>query len=273
MALTASWSEYFEQNRRSWDMRLPVHLRSAFYDVETWKREGGVSLTDIELREVGDVRGQSLLHLQCHFGQDTLSWARLGAQVTGCDFSEPAIAEARRLAEELSLPASFVCCSVYDLPQHLSDRFDIVFTSYGVLGWLPDLELWADVVTHFLKPGGFFYIAEFHPVVWILDEEMQHLKYPYHNAGVIESALTSTYADRSSALSGIDYSWNHSLSEIINPLLQRGLQLEFFHEYPYSPFPCFPNTVQDADGHYRIRGLENMLPMIFSLRARKPADS
>lgn len=264
-----SLSEYINHNRRAWNARVPVHVRSSFYDVEGWKREGGISLTGIELREMGDVRGRSLLHLQCHFGQDTLSWARLGAHVVGCDFSEPAIAQARQLAEELSLPAEFVCCSVYDLPQYLSGEFDIVFTSYGVLGWLPDLEPWANVVAHFLKPGGVFYIAEFHPVLWMLDEQMQALKYPYHNAGVIESELNSTYADRSAVLSGKEYNWNHSLSEVLGSLLRRGLQLEQFEEYPYSPFNCFPNAVRGDDGYYRIRGLENVLPLVFTLRMRK----
>ncbi len=262
-------SEYLSHNRRAWDARVPVHVRSDFYDVDAWKREGGISLTDIELREVGDVRGRSLLHLQCHFGQDTLSWARLGARVVGCDFSEPAIAQARQLAEELSLSAEFICCSVYDLPQHLSGEFDIVFTSYGVLGWLPDLEPWAEVVTHFLKPGGMFYLAEFHPVLWMLDEQMKTLKYPYHNAGIIESELNGTYADPSAMLTGKEYNWNHSLSEVLCPLLRRGLQLELFHEYPFSPFNCFPNMVRGNDGYHRICGLENVLPMIFTLRMRK----
>ncbi len=262
--------EYLQHNRRAWDARLSVHLRSEFYGVEAWKQSGGISLTDIELREVGPVQGKSLLHLQCHFGQDTLSWARLGAQVTGCDFSEPAIVEARRLAEELSLNATFVCCSLYDLPKHLKGHFDIVFTSYGVLGWLPELEGWAEVIAHFLRPGGVFYIVEFHPVLWMFDEELQRIKYAYHNAGAIESELSSTYADRSVPLSGREYGWNHSLSEVINPLVRRGLQLEFLNEYPYSPFDCFANTVRGADGYYRIRGFEDLIPMLFSLRARKP---
>lgn len=259
---------YFEANRRGWNQRTTAHLQSSFYDVENWKR-GQTSLQAIELREVGDVRGKKLLHLQCHFGQDTLSWAREGALVTGCDLSDVAIDAARSLSAELDIPARFECCNVYDLREHLDDRFDIVFTSYGTIGWLPDLKPWAEVIAHFLKPGGFFYMADFHPVLWMLDDDMAFLKYPYHNAGVIQTEQTGTYADRHADLQYTEYGWNHSLSEIINSLLQQGLRLEFLHEFPYSPYDCFAKTVRGEDGNYRIKGLEDILPMTYSLKARK----
>lgn len=259
---------YFEANREGWNLRTEVHKHSAFYGVESWKK-GGVSLTEIELREVGDVQGKSLLHLQCHFGQDTLSWARLGAEVTGCDLSDRAIDYARELSAELGLPARFVCCNVYDLPQHLSGQFDVVFASFGVVGWLPDLKPWAKVVSHFLKPGGVFYLAEFHPVVWMMDEQFTHLKYPYHNAGVIETEQTGSYAERYAEIQYKEYGWNHSLSEVVNCLIDNGLRLEFLNEYPYSPHDCFDNTVRGDDGNFRIRGLENVIPMVYSIRAVK----
>ncbi len=259
---------FFEANRHAWDIRLEAHKNSDFYDVEGWK-QGKTSLTDIELRELGDVSGKKLLHLQCHFGQDTLSWARRGAKVTGCDFSTESIAYARQLAREVNLKARFVCCNVFDLPQHLKGKFDIVFTSFGVIGWLPDLEPWAAVIAHFLKKGGVFYMAEFHPIVWMLDEKMEFIKYAYHNDGIIESEMTGTYADRYANLKYKEYGWNHSLSEVLNALLRHGLQLEFFNEYPYSPFDCFDKTVRGADGNYRISGLEDKIPMVYSLRALK----
>ena len=259
---------YIEANRNAWNLRLETHKTSEFYDVEGWK-QGKNSLGEIELREVGDVTGKKLLHLQCHFGQDTLSWARLGAQVTGCDLSEKAIDYARELATETKLDAHFVCCNVFDLPQHLDDQFDIVFSSYGVVGWLPDLKPWAAVIAHFLKKGGIFYLAEFHPVVWMFDEQMEVFKYAYHNAGVIESEQLGTYADRYSDLKYKEYGWNHSLSEVINSLLDVGLQLEFLNEYPYSPYDCFDKTVRGADGNFRIKGLEDIIPMVYSLRAKK----
>ena len=190
--------QYFEANRNAWNLRTDIHLNSEFYNVEAWKN-GGTSLNSIEINEMGDVSGKKLLHLQCHFGQDTLSWARLGADVTGCDLSDKAVEYARQLAKEMNLPAQFVCCNLYDLPKQLEGTFDIVFTSYGTVGWLPDLKPWAEVINHFLKPGGFFYIADFHPVMWMFDEKMEYFKYPYHNSGVIETEQVGTYADRYSS--------------------------------------------------------------------------
>ncbi len=262
------FDQYFEANREAWNLRTDIHLNSEFYGVEDWKKSGN-SLTPIELREMGDVSGKKLLHLQCHFGQDTLSWARLGAEVTGCDLSDKAVGYARQLAEEMHLPAQFVCCNVYDLPRQLDGAFDIVFTSYGTIGWLPDLKPWAEVINHFLKPGGFFYIADFHPVVWMFDEQMEHLKYPYHNSGVIETEQVGTYADRYASISYKEFGWNHSLSEIINSLTGQGLRIDFLNEYPYSPYDCFDKTVRGDDGNFRIKGLEGLIPMVYSIKATK----
>ena len=263
-----TWDQYFKANREGWNLRTEVHKNSEFYQVERWKNEGN-SLTPIELREVGDVQGKKLLHLQCHFGQDTLSWARLGAEVTGCDLSDNAIDFARELAAELNIPAQFVRCNLYDLPEHLDGRFDIVFTSYGTIGWLPDLDRWAAVIAHFLQPGGVFYIADFHPVVWMLDDKMEYLKYPYHGGEVIETEQTGTYADRYASIEYKEYGWNHSLSEIINSLIRHGLRIEFLNEYDYSPYDCFDKTVRGTDGNYRIQGMEGIIPMVYSIKAIK----
>ena len=159
---------FFESNRESWNKRTAVHKDSAFYDLDAFKK-GRSSLNAIELEGLGDVSGRSLLHLQCHFGMDTLSWQRLGAQCVGVDLSDEAIKLAREINTELGLDARFVCCNVYDLPEHLDGSFDIVFTSYGTIGWLPDLDKWAAVVARYLTPGGVFYIADFHPVLWKMD--------------------------------------------------------------------------------------------------------
>jgi 2-polyprenyl-3-methyl-5-hydroxy-6-metoxy-1,4-benzoquinol methylase len=263
------YDHFFEANRNAWNLRTNAHKGSAFYDVQGWRKHKN-SLMPIEIRELGgDIPGKTLLHLQCHFGQDTLSWAHRGAVVTGCDFSEQAIQFARELADSEQIPATFICCNVYDLPDHLQGQFDVVFTSYGTIGWLPDLDRWAAVVAHFLKPGGTFYIADFHPVVWMLDEQMQYLKYPYAGGEVIISENTGTYADTQADIQYTDYSWNHSLSEIVNSLINNGLQIEFLNEHPYSPYDCFPNTVRGDDGFYRIKGLENIIPMLYSIKARK----
>lgn len=161
--------KYFQANRKLWDSWIQLNAASASYDVAGFK-QGKCTLLYIECEEVGDVKGKNLLHLQCYFGMDTLSWARRGANVMGVDFDERAITLARFLTNELKIPANFTCCNIYDLPQHLAGEFDIVFTSEGVLCWLPDLKRWAEIIAHFLKSNGFFYIHEFHPFEYIFDD-------------------------------------------------------------------------------------------------------
>lgn len=259
----------FEVNRQAWNLRTGVHTGSAFYDLEGFK-QGASSLNRPELDALGDVTGKTLLHLQCHFGQDTLSWARAGAQVTGIDFSDTAIDTARALAAELQLPASFICCNVYDTLQHIQQQYDIVFTSYGAIMWLPDLHRWASVISGALRPGGVFYMIEFHPVVWMMDDQFERIIYPYHNAGVIETIQHGTYADPDAPISYTDYSWNHGISEVLNPLVRHGLVISEFNEYPYSCYNCFSNMVQGPDGFWRVKGLEDKLPMMFAVKAMRP---
>jgi 2-polyprenyl-3-methyl-5-hydroxy-6-metoxy-1,4-benzoquinol methylase len=260
------YQQYFDENKKLWNQRTVVHKDSSFYDVESFLH-GKSSLNEIELRELGNVKGKKILHLQCHFGMDSLSLARMGGDVTGVDLSDTAIEEAKRLNDQLSLSAKSICCNVYDLKDQLNEQFDMVFTSYGVIGWLPDLNKWAEVIYHFLKPGGSFYLVEFHPVVWMLDEEFKEVKYYYHNKQLIVTDSDGTYTDRSANINVKEYSWNHSISEVLNALLFQGLQLEFFNEYSYSPYPCFKNVVQGSDGHWRVRGIEDKIPMVYSLKA------
>jgi 2-polyprenyl-3-methyl-5-hydroxy-6-metoxy-1,4-benzoquinol methylase len=259
---------YFDVNRESWNRKADLHRASEFYDVDSWKL-GKTSLTPLEIGEMGDVAGKTLLHLGCHFGLDTLSWARRGAQVTGCDLSDRAINYARQLAGEAGLAAHFVCCNLYDLPQHLEGQYDIVFTSYGVNYWLPDLDRWAAVISRFLKPGGFFYIADFHPIMGMFDEAMEKLTYPYHNTGAIEAEQAGTYAARDAEVVFKDYGWSHSLAETVNSLIRHGLRIEFLNEYPWSPFNCFNKSVRGQDGNYRIQGLEDIVPLVYSIKAVK----
>jgi 2-polyprenyl-3-methyl-5-hydroxy-6-metoxy-1,4-benzoquinol methylase len=263
-----SYDIYFEENKRVWNQRTAVHKDSSFYDITSFLK-GKTSLNEIELRELGDVKGKKILHLQCHFGMDSLSLARMGADVTGIDLSDAAINEAKKLNDQLSLNAKFICCNVYDLKEHLHEQFDIVFTSYGVIGWLPDLGKWAELISYYLKPGGFFYMAEFHPVVWMMDENFKGVKYYYHNQELIVSEMQGTYTDRSADIKGKEYSWNHSISEVLNALLANKLELEFFNEYSYSPYACFNNLVQGADGMWRVKGLEDKIPMVYSLKASR----
>lgn len=235
-------------------------------------------LTPIELNELGDVNGKKMLHLQCHFGLDSLCWARMGAAVTGVDLSDAAIDEAKKLNNEMGLTAKFICCNVYDLKENLKGSpeggdlegaFDIVFTSFGVIGWLPDLDKWASIINHFLKPGGVFYMAEFHPVVWMFDDEFTKIEYAYENREMIVIDNYGTYTDRNAEIRGKEYSWNHSLSEVLNALIKNGLQIQLFNEFMYSPYPNFRNSVELNPGQWHIQGMEGKIPMIFSVMAVK----
>jgi SAM-dependent methyltransferase len=272
--------EYIASNRRVWDAWTKIHLDSAFYDVDSFRSgERPVRIRDYEQEEIGDVRGKTLLHLQCHFGLDTISWARLGAIVTGADFSPEAIAEACTLAGEVGFPATFVCANLYDLPEVL-DRgaaFDIVYTSGGVLGWLPDLEGWARIVEHFVKPGGTFYIAEGHPVAMAFENEgvepgELRLQYPYwSHREPISLEVHGSYANRDAATDGlVEHGWNHGLGEIVTALAETGLRIDFLHEHPFSHWNL-EFTVEGPDGRFRLPGeMDGRLPLSFSLKATKP---
>ena len=271
------FSKYFEENKKSWNKRTAVHKDSAFYDLPSFKN-GKSSLNKIELEELGDVKGKTLLHLQCHFGMDTMSWARAGADCVGVDLSDEAINLAKTINAELKLNAEFICANIYDLkdaskvPPSEGFReagFDIVFTSYGTIGWLPDLDKWAEIVSHFLKPGGIFYIADFHPALWMMDDNFEKIKYSYFNNEVITEEISGTYSDRNAPIKSIEHGWNHSFSEIINALLKHNLQIEMFNEFPFSPYNCFSNLEQGADGMWRIKGLDEKMPMMYSIKAVK----
>ena len=186
--------DYRDVNRKSWNNRVDAHFKSDFYNVTEFIK-GKTSLNSIELDLLGDVQNKSILHLQCHFGQDSISLARLGAKVTGVDLSDKAIQTAQELNAKTNTNVDFICCDIYDLPAHCTQQFDIIFTSYGTIGWLPDLNKWAAIIAQFLKPGGKFVFVEFHPVVWMFDDDFSHIKYVYHNTGPIVENETGTYAD------------------------------------------------------------------------------
>ena len=266
---------YMESNRRSWDARTPAHFKSRFYDVDGF-RAGASSLHSLEIGEVGDVRGKSLLHLQCHFGLDTMSWARLGARATGVDFSEEAISLARSLSEELRIDAQFVVSNVYDLPDVLDGRFDVVFTSYGVLTWLPDLEGWAGVIAHFLEPGGFLYVLDSHPFgnVFYDEEDAVELRpfYPYSTRGTgpLEFPPGSTYTDGPQEQYGPTFEWSHSVGDILNALISAGLTIDFFHEFHFAGYEALPMMEKSDDGWWRLEEGGESVPFLFSLEATKP---
>ncbi len=265
--------DYLNSNRDLWEKMTAVNVRSRMYDVEGFKA-GRSSLKSLELNELGNVRGKSLLHLQCHFGLDTLSWARLGAEVTGADFSPAAIATARQLAKETGLQAEFINCDLYDLPSHLAGEFDIVFTSYGVLCWLPDLQRWGRVIAHFLKPGGCFYMAEMHPALGIFDNEISEprldARFSYFHVGEpVRFTTDGSYADGDKFEPHPSYEWAHSLADVVTALLDNGLTLDFLHEFPYCVYAHFPFLERGEDGWYYLPKHLPSLPLTFSVKATK----
>ncbi len=260
---------YVASNKELWDGWAKLHLESPeLYDIEGF-RLGKTTLEKVESTELGDIRGQSLLHLQCHFGLDTLSLARdKGAIVTGVDLSSNAIETAKQLSRECNIPAEFVCSDIYELPKHLEGQFDIVYTSHGVLTWLYDLNKWADIVAHYLKPGGTFYIVEFHPFTHMFNEEWTSFSEPYfYNGEHIETEEQGSYGDRSADFSHTAHEWPHTLSEIQNALRDAGLIVEFCHEFPYVTSECFPNLEQTGEGEYTVKDRSKGMPLMFSIKA------
>ena len=264
-----------EANRRLWDERVGPHVGSDFYDVDAF-RAGRNSLDLVELEGVGEVSGQSLLHLQCHFGLDTLSWARCGARVVGVDFSLKAVEQARELAVELALDARFVCCEVGRALEHLGgETFDVVFTSYGAISWLPDLAAWARVIAGALKSGGRFFVADSHPTLWMFDDapnvDAVCYRYSYFDREALRTEERGSYACPEAEIGGPSYSWQHTFEEIVSALLDAGLQITSLREYPYLSFQWFPFMVRGADGYWRMPAGSPDLPLMFSITAEKGA--
>jgi ubiquinone/menaquinone biosynthesis C-methylase UbiE len=259
---------YIEINKKLWNRKTEIHYDSDFYDVRSFI-QGKDSLNSIETELLGDIEGKRILHLQCHFGLDTISLSRRGAQVTGVDFSETAIERAEQLNASLGTTAKFIKTDVYQLPELLDEKFDIVFTSYGVIGWLPDMKKWANVIGKFLQPGGKFVMVEFHPVVWMFSSDFQRIEFSYMSSAPIVEELEGTYTDREAKIKEKSVSWNHGLGTVFNSIINAGMTIEDFKEYNYSPYNCFSNTVKTGDGKYKIKGLEEKIPMVYSVVAIK----
>lgn len=266
-----------DANRARWEELGAIHPDTDYYDVEGF-RAGESSLDWLEREGVGDVAGESLLHLQCHLGMDTLSWLREGAdRVVGVDFSSTAIEAARDLAarEGLADRATFVESDLYDLPDALDEEFDVVFTSYGVLNWLPDVEEWAEVVAHFLQPGGRFFIAELHPISHVfmelrMDDRTVRSEWPYFSGEPQRFDADGSYADPDANVKHtVTHEWSHSLGEIVTALVDAGLVIDELREHPFACFEQFPGRMaQRDDGHWEIP--DEDYPLTFSLRARLP---
>ncbi|WP_223032903.1 class I SAM-dependent methyltransferase [Hanstruepera marina] len=261
-------NKYFDTNKATWNEKVKIHSKSDMYDLEAFKN-GKNSLMPYELKAFGNVSEKSLLHLQCHFGQDTLSWSRLGAQCVGVDLSDEGIKLAKTLNTELQLDAEFVCCNVLDTSKYVKEQFDIVFTSYGVIGWLPDLKPWGKMISERLKPGGTFYMVEFHPIVWMFDylEGKPVMKYGYMQDEVIYEEYEGTYANTDSKMISKEYGWNHGLSEVINALTEAGLHIDYLNEYDESPYNVLPDLIETDSGMFVTK--DKLYPLIFEIKARK----
>ncbi|MDX3059847.1 class I SAM-dependent methyltransferase [Streptomyces sp. NE06-03E] len=269
--------DWREANRARWDERVPIHAASDYYDLDAFLAGRDV-LRAFEIAEVGDVTGRTLLHLQCHIGLDTLSWARRGAaQVVGLDFSEPAVEVARGLAGSLGLSqerAAFVPSDVYDAAEAVPDSaYDIVYTGTGALNWLPDVPRWAEVAASLVAPGGFLYLAEFHPLTDCLDDETgSTVTYDYFSRDAWVDESPGTYADFDAAtVHNRSVEWQHPVGEVVSALAAAGLRIEFLHEHDASLFARYPALVRHADGSYRFPADRPRIPMMYSVKASRPA--
>lgn len=262
-------------NLARWEEQVDIHIGSDFYRVAEF-RAGETSLDPLILSEIGDVAGKRLLHLQCHFGLDTLSFARMGAEATGLDFSPRAIAEAEKLAADLSLDAHFVLARVDEAAEKAGAGYDIVFSSWGVLMWLPDLEVWARNIAACLKPGGFFYLAEGHPMTWTLDDEGSTIE---ENFRIVRSYFLNgpqqwdnahDYAEPDVTLTHFrSNEWQHTLGEVVTALAKAGLRIEFLHEHDKLVWPAVPSMTRLDEHHFGAPEGAPRLPLSYSLKARR----
>lgn len=258
--------QHLKTNKESWNKRTLYHVDSDFYDLQKFKRTKN-SLKHIEIESLGNIKEKSILHLQCHFGMDSISLANLGAEVTAVDFSNEAIKYANKLSQELNINVDFVCSDIYDL--NLSKKYDIVFVSYGAICWLPDLNLWAKIINLHLKRGGVFYIVDFHPVLGMFDEKINKIKYEYFNKKICIENVKGTYAVRDINEYFNNIEWSHSISEIISSLLKQKFILINFQEFDYSTYDCFDGLHEFEHEKFKFKNLNIDIPILFSLKFRK----
>jgi SAM-dependent methyltransferase len=264
----ANWLEF---NRANWNERVPIHVDGDFYDVEGFVA-GRETVPAFALADVGDVRGKRLVHPQCHIGTETLGWARHGAAVTGLDFSQPALDTAAELAKQIGVEdARWVAANVYDAVEALDgERFDIVYTGLGALCWLPDIERWARVMAALTKPGGFLYLAEFHPFGNTLTRDGITVAHDYFNRAAQVWDEPGTYADfDAQTTENVSVQFDHGLGEIINALIGAGLRLESLHEHEMTMFSRF-DVLEQRDGYFWLPDGHPRVPLMYSLRASQP---
>lgn len=261
-------NNYIEVNRKAWDQRTAVHVDSDFYDNANFIKTKQ-SLNEIELAILGDLTGKKVLHLQCHFGQDSISLVQLGAKVTAVDLSPKAIETAKALAAKTNTEVNFICSDIFDLENHLTGEFDLVFSSYGTIGWLPDINRWAEIVSHYLKPGGELLLVEFHPAVWMYDNDFKGIEFGYFNSKPIVETETGSYTDKEAPIETTMITWNHPLSDVLNATLKNGMSVQLLNEYNYSPYDCFTGTKKIAEKRFIVEKLGDQFPLVYALKCQK----
>lgn len=272
--------DYADLNRANWDERAPAHAASADYALNEFVEDPEFlsRVVRFDLPRLGDIRGLRGVHLQCHIGTDTLSLARLGAQMTGLDFSEASLAEARKLAELTGAKIEFVEAEVYDAPQKLGGAtFDLVYTGIGALCWLPSIARWAAVVAELLVPGGRLFIREGHPMLWALGDDRPDgllvVEYPYFET--VEPMVfddPGTYVETSASFNHrVTNSWNHGLGEIVSTLLDAGMELTMLVEHDSVPWNALPGQMEQIGdlGEWRLIDRPCRLPHTYTLQAAK----
>jgi 2-polyprenyl-3-methyl-5-hydroxy-6-metoxy-1,4-benzoquinol methylase len=273
--IESEMTDPFEINRRNWDERVTIHARDATGDYMLDRfRAGEDALHDIEAAELGDITGKRVLHLQCHIGRDTLCLARRGAIVTGLDFSAPALEVAKKLAAEAKLEATFVQGTVDDAPQLAPGPFDMVFTTWGTICWLPDMARWARVIAAVLKPGGELYFADQHPsfaVLEVVDGKLAPSWDFQTTAGhPLEFVSATTYTgDQTVMTNQATREWIHSLSSVLGGLIAAGMSITMFHEHEVLPWQSLSVLVPATDRMWRLPEGFPRMPLSYSLRARK----
>ncbi|QQG40641.1 MAG: class I SAM-dependent methyltransferase [Candidatus Levyibacteriota bacterium] len=262
-------NDILKANKKWWNDVTPIHAKSKLYNLASFKK-GKTSLEKTEITELGNnVRGKTLLHPMCHFGMDTLSWARKGAITTGVDLSDKAIEFAKELSKETHIPSTFICSDFNKLPKALNKKFDIIFMSYGVLCWITDINKWAKIISHFLKKGGTFYIIELHPFTNILSYDFK-ISYNYFDKGPDIDDSEGTYADWNAPIKSPTYVWSYTISNVINALTQQGLKIEYVHEFPFTMYDQFPGFMKiNEKNQYVLKNKKIQIPLLFSIKATK----
>ncbi len=260
-------------NRDYWEGKARFNVATWNVDAFVADPAGLTRIVAADREALGEVRGRSLLHLQCHFGRDTLAWARLGAAVTGVDFSPSAIASAVDLASKTCLAARFVEADLYATPDALQETFEIVYTGGGALCWLADIRRWAQVVGRMLRPGGTFYIREAHPLLWSLEDERDDTQlvigHPYFEVVRPTRWDAEPAWDKEAPEVATHYAWNHGLGEIVSALIEAGLVIEALIEHQTCLWQALAFMVEGEDGWWRLPDRPDRLPLMYSIRARK----